>query len=108
MMKTIVLIVVLAGLNPVTGGKDLMLFPQTFESVKSCIEFARENQEPLIKHTWEFYGVRPVENIYCVDEEELGKMNVKPQTKEDITPKEPDDIEEWWRITPPNSNGLST
>lgn len=86
MIKTFVLIVALAGLNPVTGGKDLMLFPQKFETVESCIEFARMNKEPLFQRTWEFYGVRPVENIYCVSEEQLKTMNIRPQTKEDITP----------------------
>ena len=93
MIKTFVLIVALAGLNPVTGGKDLMLFPQKFETVESCIEYARLNKEPLFHRTWEFYGIRPVENIYCVNEEKLKTMNIKPQTKEDITPPTPPERE---------------
>ena len=109
MIKTFIILVVLAGFNPVTGGKDLMMFPQEFATQEACLDYARENKEPLFYKTWEFYGVQKIENIYCVDKEQLGKMNIKPQTKEDITPKqkEPDDIEEWWRL-PSSSSGLST
>ena len=88
-IKTFIIIVVLAGFNPITGGKDLMIFPQQFETQETCLEFARENKEPLFFKTWEFYGVKKIENIYCVNKDQLEKMNIKPQTKEDITPNTP-------------------
>ena len=89
MIKTFIIIVVLAGFNPITGGKDLMIFPQQFETSEACLEYARENKEPLFFKTWEFYGVKKIENIYCVNKDQLEKMNIKPQTKEDITPNTP-------------------
>ena len=46
MIKTFIIIVVLAGYNPTTGGKDLMIFPQKFETSEACLAYAKENQSP--------------------------------------------------------------
>ncbi len=85
-IKTFIIIVVLAGYNPITGGKDLMIFPQKFETSEACLAYAKENKEPLFFKTWEFYGVKKIENIYCVEEEKFKEMDVRPNKKEDISP----------------------
>lgn len=63
-----------------------MIFPNKFETIEACLVFAKENKEPLFYKTWEFYGVQPIENIYCIEEEKLRGLDVRPNTKEDITP----------------------
>jgi len=87
-IKTFIIIVVLAGFNPLHGGKDLMIFPQQFETIESCLEYAKENRDPLFFKTWEYYGMLPIENIYCIEEEKLKGLDIRPQTKED-TPGPP-------------------
>jgi len=86
-IKTFIIIVVLAGFNPITGGKDLMIFPNKFETVDTCLAFAKENRDPLFYKTWEFYGMKPIENIYCIEEEKLKGLDIRPNTKEDIEPQ---------------------
>ena len=89
MIKTFIIIVVLAGFNTVHGGKDLMIFPNKFETIEACLEYAKENRDPLFFKTWEFYGVQPIENIYCINEEKLKGLDIRPNTKEDIPENTP-------------------
>ena len=89
MIKTFIIIVVLAGFNPVHGGKDLMIFPNKFETIEACLEYAKENRDPLFFKTWEFYGMKPIENIYCINEEKLKGLDIRPNTKEDIPENTP-------------------
>jgi hypothetical protein len=77
-MKTFIIIVLLAGWNPMTGQKDLMIFPEPkFDTVEQCLEFAKENKEPIFFRTWEFYGPRKIQQVYCIPEVEAKKY-LKP------------------------------
>jgi len=79
MIKIWIIVVVLAGTTP-DGRQDLMIFPEPkFETSPICIDHVRKNTMPLIKETWEFYGNRTIEQIYCVDQERfLEFMKPKP------------------------------
>jgi hypothetical protein len=78
MVKVFVIIVLLAGWNPITGEKDLMIFPEPrFDTVELCLEFARANQEGIFYQTWSYYGPRKIEQVYCAPEE-TAKEYLKP------------------------------
>jgi|13_taG_2_1085334.scaffolds.fasta_scaffold69450_2 hypothetical protein len=117
MEKVFIIVALLTGLNS-AGTQDAMVFPEpTFTNSEECITYVRANKDRIFYQTWEYYGVRPIQNVYCVDEK-MARDMLKPrpplEKPLDETPptlplpkKEPDDIEEWWKITP-SSNGLST
>ncbi len=74
-LNTFIIVVVLAGFNPITGGQDAMVFPKPeFNTVEECTEFAVANRNPLFYRTWEYYGVRPVQQVYCAPSEEALKL----------------------------------
>jgi hypothetical protein len=116
MVKTFIIVALLAGFNS-AGTQDAMVFPEPkFTTTEECITYVRANKESIFYQTWEYYGVRKIQNVYCVDEG-MAQQLLKPRAPllappdetppTTPTPKEPDNIEEWWKITP-SSNGLST
>ena len=71
MIKTWIIVVVLAGMTP-EGNQDLMVFPEPrFEASDKCIEFVQAYQRPLMERTWSYYGPRGIEQIYCVQEDKF-------------------------------------
>ena len=82
MIKTWIIVVVLAGLTP-EGKQDLMVFPEpVFPSSEVCIEFVQTYPRPLMEQTWSYYGPRGIEQIYCVQEDKFREYikNPKPAT----------------------------
>lgn len=78
MIKTWIIVVVLAGMTP-EGKQDLMVFPEPkFTASDVCIEFVQANATPLMEQTWSYYGPRGIEQIYCVDEEKF-REHVQPK-----------------------------
>lgn len=71
MIKTWIIVVVLAGMTP-EGKQDLMVFPEPkFTASDVCIEFVQANARPLMEKTWSYYGPRGIEQIYCVDQDKF-------------------------------------
>ena len=71
MIKTWIIVVVLAGMTP-EGKQDLMVFPEPkFTASDVCIEFVQANAQPLMEKTWSYYGPRGIEQIYCVQEDKF-------------------------------------
>ena len=88
MIKTFIVVVLLAGVNQFTGKKDLMVFPEPkFDTVEQCIEFVKENKDPFFYRTWEHYGFRPIEQVYCAPEQKALDL-LKPEQPIEI-PKLP-------------------
>ena len=83
-LKTFIIVVLLAGFNPVTNQKELMVFPQpVFDNVDACFEFVQKNRDALFFRTWQHYGVKPIEQVFCAPEDEALRF-IKPQdTPED-------------------------
>ena len=70
-LQTFIVVVLLAGFNVTTGQKELMVFPTpVFDNVDTCIEWVEKNREGLYYRTWQHYGPRPVEQVFCAPEEE--------------------------------------
>jgi hypothetical protein len=84
-IKTFIIVVLLAGFNGTTGQKELMVFPTpVFDNVDTCKDFVSKAKESLIYRTWQHYGPKPVENIFCAPEDEALAF-IKPKKKKDWT-----------------------
>ena len=84
-LKTFIIVVLLAGFNPVTNQKELMVFPQpVFDNADACFEFVQKNRDALFYRTWQHYGPKPVEQIFCAPEDEALAF-IKPKKKKDWT-----------------------
>ena len=84
-INTFIIVVLLAGFNATTGQRELMVFPTpVFETVDTCKEFVNRTKESLIYRTWQHYGPKPVEQIFCAPEDEALAF-IKPKKKKDWT-----------------------
>ena len=72
-MLKILVVVLMAGVME-NGGRDLYVFTTpTFENIESCNQWASTNPEQVIWTVAQSYGQRPIEMVYCVDEEQVKK-----------------------------------
>lgn len=81
-IKTFIIVVLLAGFNATTGQKELMVFPTpVFDNTIDCLEWVKKNKEGLFYRTWQHYGPKPIENVFCAPEDEALEF-IKPKKKE--------------------------
>ena len=72
-MLKVLVVVLMAGIME-NGGRDLYVFTKpTFTTIESCKEWAQQNPDQVIWTIAQEYGQRPIEMVYCVDEEQVKK-----------------------------------
>ena len=70
-MLKVLVVVLMAGIME-NGGRDLYVFTKpTFNSIQAWTEWAQQNPEQVVWTVAQSYGQRPIDMVYCVDEEQV-------------------------------------
>ena len=83
-MLKILVVVLMAGVME-NGARDLYVFTEpTFNSIEACTEWAQHNPEQVIWTVAREYGQRPIEMVYCVEEEKVKRTIIVPSLGKQI------------------------